>query len=373
MFVINEKTLSSEELQSQVKDLGTLILDSSLKSRTIPKKDYDIKCVQCGEYRQYFKTNIVNTHSEKGWEKDKNEIKNKKVFEIIKNIENDDLFDKEVKILKEPTIKQIEQKNIVRSKNNMCRLILANECVFKTFITLTFREKVKDIEVANYEFQKFIRKIKRGFPDLLYIAVPEFQKNERIHYHLITNIDYNNDFLINENIALKELYQKIGNKANIEEYKEENIVLNEEEHMNDRKIVLRFQDGEWHNTKKTFNHKTNSYKIFKTIKYWNNGFSNVMKLDLLCGNNIAGYMAKYMMKDLDNRLFGKKRYFFSQNLVKPQIFYLNSNDKMDLFIFENDLKTSELKFSKNYKDKFENDIEFYEIKSSNGFINYFNN
>lgn len=351
-----------------VKHLEALLLDSSLKSRTIPKIQYDIKCITCGKYKQIFRKNYSTTRELDGWENNKKEIKKNKVEKILQSIDEDNIYNLNTDIKKEPSLKEIEEKNIIRSKNNMCRLILSNEDQFKTFITLTFKENIKDIEKSNYEFQKFIRKIKRAFPSLIYIAVPEFQKNDKIHYHLITNIDYNNDFLINENISLKKLYQIKGENANLDEFKEENIILNDNEHMNDREVVLRLQNGVYHNTKKTFNHKTKSLKIFKTIKFWQNGFSNVMELNGLCQGNIAGYMAKYMMKDLDNRLFGKKRYFYSQNVIKPQISYLDSSNDIDKMIFSLDLQNSEVKFFKRYKDVFNNEIDFIELKSDNDFI-----
>lgn len=346
------------------------ILDSSLKSRTIPKICYDIKVIKCGKYKQYFKKNYKTIRQLDGWEIEKNK-NNNKLNEILNcSIDENELFNKSTEIKKEISNKEIDVKNLQRSKNNMCRLIYANEEKFKSFITLTFEEDMRDIEKANIEFQKFIRKIKRVYHKFCYVAVPEFQKNERIHYHLITNIDYNDILVINENIALKKLKNTLGNKFNIDDFREENIKLKKNEKINDRDVVLRLQDGEYHNTKKTFNHKTKSYKIFKTIKFWNNGFSNVMKLNLICGNNIAGYMAKYMLKDLDNRLWGKKRYFFSQNLEKPVISYLDSSNEIDMFIFNLELENCEIKYQKNYKDKFENDIEFYEIKSDDGFISY---
>ena len=37
--------------------------------------------------------------------------------------------------------------------------------------------------------------------------------------------------------------------------------------------------------------------------------------------NIIGYLSKYMTKDIDNRLFGKRRYLYSQNLVKPKTYF----------------------------------------------------
>ena len=364
--------LSIKSKSEEFEKLERSLLDSSLISTTIPKIEYDIKVITCGKYRQYFKKNIKITRSVNGYEKDKKEENILKLRKILNDIDEDNIFNLDTSINKEPTLKQIEEKNIIRSKNNMCRLILANEDKFTTFITLTFADNITDITYANREFNKFISKIKRVFPELLYVAVPEFQKNERIHYHLLTNITYSNDFLINENISMKKLYHKFGANVNLEQFYEENIILKEDENLNDREIVLRLQDGIYENTKQTYNWKTKQLKTFKTIKYWNNGFSNVMKIDLLCGDkcNIARYMSKYMMKDLDNRLFGKKRYFYSQNLEKPVISYLDSSNSLHKWLFESDINNSNIKYQKTYKDTFDNDIEFYEIQSDKEFVKF---
>jgi hypothetical protein len=65
------------------------------------------------------------------------------------------------------------------------------------FLTLTFKEEVTDLRITNrlysefiqnYNYKIFKEKVKR----LQYIAVPEFQKNGRVHYHvLLFNLPYN--------------------------------------------------------------------------------------------------------------------------------------------------------------------------------------
>ena len=37
---------------------------------------------------------------------------------------------------------------------------------------------------------------------------------------------------------------------------------------------------------------------------------------------VVGYIAKYMTKDIDNRLFNRHRYFYSRNLIVPTTMYL---------------------------------------------------
>lgn len=53
-------------------------------------------------------------------------------------------------------------------------------------LTLTFRENEKDIKKANYEFEKFIKRMNYYYRiNIKYLAVVEFQKRGAIHYHLI--------------------------------------------------------------------------------------------------------------------------------------------------------------------------------------------
>lgn len=61
------------------------------------------------------------------------------------------------------------------------------------FITLTFKENIKDVKVANKHFHTFVKRLRRRFTDLKYVAVIEFQdKNKRgaVHYHMIANLPY---------------------------------------------------------------------------------------------------------------------------------------------------------------------------------------
>lgn len=65
------------------------------------------------------------------------------------------------------------------------------------FLTLTFREEITDLKTANRLYSEFIqnynyRIFKEKIKRLQYIAVPEFQKNGRVHYHvLLFNLPYN--------------------------------------------------------------------------------------------------------------------------------------------------------------------------------------
>ena len=86
-----------------------------------------------------------------------------------------------------------------RAREKIRRLALCNFDNCSKFITLTFRDgavqDVTSVEQCNIQFKKFIRRLKevKGFKDLKYIAVIEFQdKNGRgaVHYHMICDIPY---------------------------------------------------------------------------------------------------------------------------------------------------------------------------------------
>lgn len=61
------------------------------------------------------------------------------------------------------------------------------------FITLTFKENIKDVKLANQHFKAFIRRLKKDYGQIKYVSVIEFQdKNKRgaVHYHMIANLPY---------------------------------------------------------------------------------------------------------------------------------------------------------------------------------------
>ena len=260
------------------------ILDSKLISPTIYENSYDIKLVECGEYVQVY---IY----------DKKKVKNKKdkssdVSLIIKD--NNEVIEKN---------KKIEDRNIIRSKIECQRLAKANMRDWKTFITLTFSENITDIEFANKKFRYFIDKVRRVYSDFRYICIPEFQKRGAVHYHLLTNVDVDNNKLI---------------FAQLDNYD------------------------------------------FKHIKYWNDGFTSV---ETITGDikKVIGYISKYMTKDLDDRLFGHHRYLYSTNLQKPISSYINMNDPIQKEFFQNKIQDREIIYNRDYINPYDNgNVSFLE-------------
>lgn len=83
-----------------------------------------------------------------------------------------------------------KQNNERRSRHKLQRLINANIGQYKEsdkFLTLTFKENITDRKHTNYEFMKFIQRLKYevGEKEFEYIGVVEKQKRGAIHYHVI--------------------------------------------------------------------------------------------------------------------------------------------------------------------------------------------
>jgi len=81
-------------------------------------------------------------------------------------------------------------KSNIRARNTLRRLALANFSNKSKFLTLTFKENETDLEGANKQFKKFIRKLRNELGDFKYLAVIEFQKRGAIHFHVLLTIKY---------------------------------------------------------------------------------------------------------------------------------------------------------------------------------------
>lgn len=294
----------------------TTLLDSSLKSKyeslLKPLNNrvfYNCKIIHCGDYVQlYFFDNIKSKIDKDNFGETKEE-KNYKVSKIIKSIDEIDtenLYKKENK----DTLKSILLSNAYRSNFNCQRICKANADIWESFITLTFKENLKDISIANKKFNSFVSNVRKKKKDFKYIAVPEFQKRGAVHYHLLSNLS-----------------------------------------KDDTDIIIKQK-----NTKESDN--------FYDVKYWNKGFSAVdfIKNDY---KKIFSYISKYMTKDIDNRLFGKKRYFFSLNLNQPKIDYLNLDNPKDFDYFLDLTSENNIEYQSEYIDNYtKNTIKFMEIKKN---------
>lgn len=165
------------------------------------------------------------------------------------------------------------------------RLIDANFDDRTSFLTLTFKENIDDIQKTNYEFNKFIKRLnykiyKTKKAKLKYIGVWELQKRGAIHYH----------------------------------------------------IVL-------------FSVPKIPYKELKAI--WPHGSVNIKKIDVDQRENIGRYISKYFEKNMDDpkllvKFMNKKRVFKSKNLKQPKV-RLELNDEWKTF------SDDEVLFRKTYR------------------------
>lgn len=80
--------------------------------------------------------------------------------------------------------------SIGRARTNIYRIVEANVGRYgdfePVFLTLTFRENIKELSVANAEFRLFIKRLNyRARSKLKYLCVPEFQKRGAVHFHMV--------------------------------------------------------------------------------------------------------------------------------------------------------------------------------------------
>lgn len=150
----------------------------------------------------------------------------------------------------------------------LCRLIDVNYDNKSSFITITFKENISDINYANNEFKKFIKRLnyeiyKTKEAKLKYIAAWELQKRGSIHYHIIFfSLPY-------------------------------------------------------------ISHS-------KLKKIWTLGSINIKKINVDKAENVGRYISKYFEKSLDDPSYlenyiNKKRVFKSKNLKIPRIKYELNN------------------------------------------------
>lgn len=217
---------------------------------------YDVKVLKYG--------NVVEV---KHYSKTLHRVKNG--MELIKT---DKIPHTEKTSLKEVKNKLIRQDSLNRSFQKLIEYTEENKAVLNTFITLTFKENIVDLNNANYEFKKWIRQVKRIHPELIYICVPEFQKRGAVHYHLLTNLACNSELIPRR--PIKKLYNKETKKW----------------------TELDYYD----------------------LKYWRHGFSSAfdIKNDTDSNFKVASYISKYFWKDIDNRLFGRQKILVSKGLKK---------------------------------------------------------
>ena len=299
-------TRINETTSEGVKHPAAPLLDSSFISKyeDVERRIiYDVKIIHCGDTYQIYKFDKTRSKENK---RDRDILP--KVS--IKDIDTDDLYKPD----RVEEVKPILLSNAIRSNLNCQRIAKANRDNWESFITLTFKENITDIVYANKIFNSWVSNVRKLKKDFKYIAVPEFQKRGAVHYHILSNLG-------------KE---------------DTNIVIPQKERTE----------------------KTKDLTTLFDVKYWSRGFARV---DFIKGDykKIYSYICKYMTKDIDDKLFGKHRYFNSQNLNKPREEFLDLSNENDLKHFNDIINNSSIDYSSQYKDIYtDSNIEFLEVVKS---------
>jgi len=173
-----------------------------------------------------------------------------------------------------------------------------------------------DFVSSNAYFENFIKRLKRIYPQLKYLAVPEFQKNKdyygnekigggNIHYHLLCNYPLPN----------------FENTLDLQKFERD------------------FQ-----------------YNI------WQDGFVTFRQIDFV--DNVGAYVCKYLGKqNFDKRLFKKKKFFYSRNLLLPLV--VDNFYKICEFLNFFDVSAMDLKFEISFDSEFFGSVLYKQYKMKN--------
>lgn len=165
--------------------------------------------------------------------------------------------------------------DVIRSAQR-CRQSLYDICRcndFSYFLTWTFDkakvDRLDDVQVKK-KFTAFQNYLRKKYPNMYYIAVPEYHKKGGLHFHLLMG-----------GITLEEL----------------------------QAVPAMTKHGKL---------KIKNGKQIYNVNRWRLGFSELSIL----GNGEAAkhYICKYISKqNLDDRFFNKRRYYVSHNIGRPRI------------------------------------------------------
>lgn len=155
------------------------------------------------------------------------------------------------------------RKQTLREARNLTRrLALMNFGQADTFLTLTYPNErhltENDIEIADNDFKKFMQRFNYRYGKVKYLAVREFTKRGRIHFHLLT--DWKPD--VQTETEIRELEVEFARKV------------------------------------------------------WKHGFVDIKVMTEV--DNIGAYLIKYMTKNVSLEAFkGHKAYLCSKGLDRP--------------------------------------------------------
>lgn len=188
-------------------------------------------------------------------------------------------LDADIKSVRHREVKPVTRRSLSRTRNNIITTVENNKDKFASFVTLTFRENVTDVDEAFTKFHTYISSVRRyqhsNGDELYYLAIPEFQKRGAVHFHMIWNVECGSP------MTPKQVPKRIISEG--------------------KPLTIEYYD----------------------LPYWEYGYSTAFpiqqKNELF---DISLYMVKYLTKGLDDpdnpRLFARQKVLKSQNLTKPK-------------------------------------------------------
>lgn len=249
-----------------------------LNEKTFSDGSKILKLKNSYEYSFFSKSNITRKLNES--------IKTEKRKQLIDeyNDINTILPDREIERKKHIIELQLNERNldsirrsVYRTKQELYDILLCND--FYYFVTVTF-DKLKinrlDDSATRKEWTRWIFNFKRRFPNAYYVAVPEYHKKGGLHFHiLIGGIDFN---------ALEPVHA----------------------YDNKKKRYMYVKKG-----------RCAGDKIYNVMA-WQSGWSTLTVIR--DKSAVKHYVSKYITKQCyDSRFFGKKRYYVSRNIVRPEV------------------------------------------------------
>lgn len=221
---------------------------------------YNVKIITSGDTVEIYKINnyVIKESKESEGSKIINKILEHKSKDSIKVYQEVNLEEKLNNRIK----------NLNKTRNNIIRCIKSNPDL-KTFITLTFEKEGNYID-SKSKLNILFTKLRKKFSKLKYIWILEYgEKNNRLHYHILTNLP-------------------IGIKLSTSK------------------------------EKKTEEHKQYEREFMR--KYWPYGFVDIRHIEDNQEMNVALYVAVYMVKSMKDinlagyRIWGRSH----KTLNKPQ-------------------------------------------------------
>ncbi|MCO5447803.1 Rep protein [Enterococcus faecalis] len=222
-------------------------------------KAYNQKIIETPTYIEIYDYDTVITPKRKN---DRNDIDLNKKHALPWIYEQNDEKEKrknydELSAEKQYNSLKRKQQYYKNKRFEIARLVDTNFDNKTKFLTLTFKENIQEIDYANNEFKKFIKRLnyyiyhnKKAY--LKYLATWEKQKRGAIHYHIIL-----------------------------------------------------------------FNFPYISFQQLTLI--WGHGYLLINKIDVDSIENRGRYVSKYFDKELEFKEHKKKAFFSSRNLKKPKI------------------------------------------------------